>query len=403
MTAKHYDLIVVGLGAMGSSALHQASRRGATALGIDRFAPPHIMGSSHGDTRITRNAIGEGESYMPFIKRSNEIWREIEAATGKTLLHQSGGLIIGGEEAAAFHYQGDFVDESARIAEKFGIDYEIFSADELRRRFPLLKPRDTDRAYYEPSAGVLRPERCIDAQLELARQAGATIHTGERVTGYDIGAQGVTVASERSRYSADKLILSTGAWIGDFLPESHRAGIRVNRQLIHWFEAVDRRLFHPDRFPFVIWIGDSLEDFWSVFPAPDDGLAGVKLVTEQYHSSTAPDAVSRVVTEDEAADMYHRLTAPRIKGLRDKQLRAEVCLYTLTPDEHFVIDFHPASERVVIASPCSGHGFKHSAAVGETLARLALDGGSEFDISAFNLARLSKHSLPHPPAPSPAS
>ncbi len=391
MTEKHYDLIVVGLGAMGSAALYQASKRGASALGIDRFAPPHTMGSSHGDTRITRNAIGEGENYLPFVKRSNEIWRELEAATGGRLFHQSGGLIIGGEDAVAFHYQGDFVDESARIAEKFGIAYEILSADELLRRFPLLLPRDSDRAYYEPGAGVLRPERCIDAQLELARQNGATIHTGERVTGYDISASGVTVVSETSSYRADKLIIATGAWIADFLPETHRGGIRVNRQLIHWFEAEDRRLFHPDRFPFVIWIGDTLEDFWSVFPAPDDGMAGVKLVTEQYHTSTAADDVSRVVTAEEADDMYRRLTVPRLKGLREKQLEAEVCLYTLTSDEHFVIDFHPGSERVVLASPCSGHGFKHSAAIGETLMQLALDAGCEFDISAFNLGRLSEY------------
>ena len=389
MTAQHYDLIVVGLGAMGSAALYQGSRRGASALGIDRYTPPHTMGSSHGDTRITRNAIGEGEMYMPFVKRSNEIWRELEAAAGKTLLHQSGGLIIGGEEAAAFHYQGDFVEASARIADKFGIAYELLSADELRQRFPLLTPRDSDRAYFEPSAGVLRPEHCIETQLELARQSGAAIHTGEKVTGYEIGATGVTVTSETSSYSADKLILSTGAWIADFLPDTHRAGIRVNRQLIHWFEAEDRSLFHPDRFPFAIWIGDTLDDFWSVFPAPQDGMDGVKLVTEQYHTSTTPDEVSRVVTDEEAADMYHRLTVPRLKGLREKQLHAEVCLYTLTSDEHFVIDFHPATERVVVTSPCSGHGFKHSAAVGETLSHLALDGGSEFDISAFKLARLA--------------
>ena len=389
MTAKHYDLVVVGLGAMGSAALYQASKRGASALGIDRFSPPHTMGSSHGDTRITRNAIGEGEMYMPFIKRSNEIWRELEAATGRKLFHESGGLIIGGEDAVAFHFQGDFIDVSAQIAEKYGLDYEILSAEDLRKRYPLLKPRDSDRAYYEPNAGVLRPERCIETQLDQARDLGATIHTDEKVTGYQIGASGVTVDTEKGSYSAAKLILSAGAWIADFLPETHRGGIRVNRQLIHWFEAEDRRLFHPDRFPFVIWIGDTLDDFWSVFPAPSDGMAGVKLVTEQYHTSTTADAVSRAVTGAEAADMYHRLTVPRLKGLRDRQLHAEVCLYTLTTDEHFVVDFHPESERVVLTSPCSGHGFKHSAAVGETLVQLALDGGSAFDISAFNLARLS--------------
>ena len=147
--------------------------------------------------------------------------------------------------------------------------------------------------------------------------------------------------------------------------------------------------FYPERFPFVIWIGDRLEDFWSTFPAPRDGLPGLKFVTEQYHSSTHADALNRAVSADERDDMYQRLTRPRLKGVRDEQLRADVCMYTVTADEHFVIDYHPTSERIVIASPCSGHGFKHSAAVGETLAQLALDGGAEFDISGFSLARLS--------------
>lgn len=393
MTQTHYDLIVAGLGAMGSAALYQASKRGVKALGIDRFHPPHNLGSSHGDTRITREAIGEGEMYMPLVKRSNVIWRELEAATGQTLFHRSGGLIIGGENAVPFHYQSSFVDESARIAEKFGIEYEILDASQLRERFPLLLPGEDDRAHYEPGSGVLRPENCIQAQLDLAREQGARIHIGEKVTGYAIGSDGVTVTTEAASYRASKLILATGAWIADFLPEQHRGGIRVNRQLIHWFEAEDRQLFHPDRFPFVIWIGDTMDDFWSVFPAPPldkAGMPGVKLVTEQYHTSTKPDEVSRVVTPAEAADMYHRLTRPRLKGLRENQLHAEVCLYTLTTDEHFVIDYHPASRDVVFASPCSGHGFKHSAAIGETLAQLALDGGSAIDVSAFELARLAR-------------
>ncbi len=391
MTARHYDLIVVGLGAMGSAALYQASRRGATALGIDRFDPPHSLGSSHGDTRITRSAIAEGEIYIPFVRRSNEIWRDLEARTGRTLFHVSGGLIIGSDSSSAFHFQGDFVETSARIAQKFGIPHEVFGADEIIRRFPLLRPRPDERAYYEADAGVLRPERCIETQLELARQAGATIHTGEKVTGYEADAGGVTVTTETASYRAAKLILAAGAWIGELLPETHRGGIRVCRQLIHWFEAEDRSAFEPSRFPFVIWIGETLEDFWSVFPAPpleDGGMDGVKMVTEQYHTSTQPDEVDRVVTAAEKADMYQRLTRPRLKGLRERSLQAEVCLYTLTRDEQFLIDFHPATERVVLASPCSGHGFKHSAAVGQTLTQLALDGGCEFDISAFNLARL---------------
>lgn len=387
--ARHYDVIVVGLGAMGSAALYQASRSGANILGIDRYQPPHTLGSSHGDTRITRAAIGEGECYVPLVQRSGEIWRELESASGSTLFHRSGGLIIAPPSSnATFHGEGDFVEASARVATRHGIAHEIIDAEEIKRRHPLLKPREIDRAYYEPGAGVLRPERCISTQLEQARQAGATIQTGEKATGYQASAEGVTVTTERGAYYADKLILSAGAWMGDLAPEAYRAGLRVCRQVIYWFEADDIGLFDPEVFPWVIWIGDTLEDFWSSFPAPRDGVSGVKLVTEQYHTATRPDEVSREVTAEERDDMYYRLTRPRLKGLSDKLIRAEVCMYTVTPDEHFVIDFHPESERVIIASPCSGHGFKHSAAVGETLAQLALHGETEFDISSFGLARL---------------
>ncbi|MDE2749159.1 MAG: N-methyl-L-tryptophan oxidase [Chloroflexota bacterium] len=389
--AQGYDVIVVGLGAMGAAALYQASKRGARALGIDRFQPPHTLGSSHGDTRITRAAIGEGEFYVPLVRRSDQIWRELESLSGRRLFEQSGGLIIAPPSASAtFHGAGDFVEASARVAERHGIAHEVIGAEEIRRRHPLLKPRSIDRAYYEPGAGVLRPERCIQAQLDLARQAGATVQFGEKVTGYEAAADGLTVTSERGRYRADKLILSAGAWMADLLPGACRPALRVCRQVIYWFEAEDISQFDPRVFPWVIWIGESLDEFWSTFPAPPDGEAGVKLVTEQYHTATHPDAVKRAVAAEERADMFYRLTEPRLKGLRDNLIRAEVCLYTVTPDEHFLIDFHPESERVVIASPCSGHGFKHSAAVGETLAQMALDGESDFDISAFRLARLTK-------------
>ena len=388
--AEQYDVIVVGLGAMGSAALYQASVQGAKALGIDRYQPPHTFGSSHGDTRITRAAIGEGEFYVPLVRRSDEIWRELESDSGLTLFHRSGGLIIAPPSTSAtFHGEGDFVEASSRVARRHDIAHEIIDAEEIMRRHPMLKPRATDRAYFEPGAGVLRPERCITAQLDQARRAGATIHTGEKVTGYQVDAAGVTVTTEQGTHRADKLILSAGAWMADLVPPAYRVGMRVCRQVIYWFEAEDISQFDPTVFPWVIWIGDTLDEFWSTFPAPPGGVEGVKLVTEQYHTSTHPDAVSREVTAEERDDMYYRLTQPRLAGLRDKLIRAEVCLYTVTPDEHFVIDFHPASERVVIASPCSGHGFKHSAAIGETLAQLALDGETTFDISAFGLARLS--------------
>ena len=388
MKSNPYDLIIVGLGAMGAAALWQAAKRGARVLGIDRHDPPHDQGSSHGDTRITRLAIGEGEMYMPFIQRANDIWRELEAQTGQTLFHQSGGLIIAPQTGAAkFHADGDFVQISARIASKFGINHEVLDADEIRARFPLLTPRDTDRAYHETDSGVLRPERCIATQLRLAREAGADTRVNEQVITWDADANGASVTTDRDTYRADKLILSAGAWMTELLRDEWRGGLRVCRQQIHWFEADDLRLFAPDVFPYVIWIGDTPEDFWSTFPAPTDGVAGVKMVSEQYHTSEAVDKISRVVTDEEIADMAQR-TKRHLRGTGERSVRADVCFYTVTRDEHFVVDFHPASRRVALASPCSGHGFKHSAAIGESLAQMALDGGAELDVSGFALARL---------------
>ena len=389
MAGDRYDIIIVGLGAMGSAALYQASQRGARALGIDRYDPPHTLGSSHGDTRITRLAIGEGEMYMPFIRRANQIWGELEAKSGRTLFHRSGGLIIAPETGAArFHAEGDFVALSARIAGKFGIAHEILDAAQIAQRFPLLTPRDCDRAYYEPESGVLRPERCIQTQLELALADQAETRTCEAVVDYRADAHGVTVWTEKDKYRADKLILCAGAWMSELLPAPNRGQLRVCRQVIHWCEARDLRLFDPSVFPYVIWIGDAPEDFWSVFPAPADGVPGVKMVSEQYHTSEEVHAISREVTPAEIADMRQRLTVQRLRGTTERSVRADVCFYTVTRDEHFIIDFHPESRRVVMASPCSGHGFKHSAAIGETLAQMALDGGAELDVDGFAISRL---------------
>ena len=388
MTANHYDIIVVGLGAMGAAALYQASQRGARALGIDRYDPPHSLGSSHGDTRVTRLAIGEGEMYMPFIQRANQIWAELEAKSGRRLFHQSGGLIIAPVQGAAkFHAEGDFVTLSAGIASKYGIAHELLDAAQIAQRFPLLRPRDCDHAYYEPESGVLRPERCIQTQLELALADQAVMRTGEAVVDYRADADGVTVWTDQAAYRADKLILCAGAWMSELLPAPHREELRVCRQVIYWYEAHNLDLFAPASFPYVIWIGDRLEDFWSVFPAPADGVPGVKMVSEQYHNSEEVHAISREVTPAEVADMHQRLAAPRLHGITSRSVRADVCLYTVTRDEHFSIDFHPDSRRVVVASPCSGHGFKHSAAIGETLVQMALDGGAQFDVSGFALAR----------------
>jgi len=387
MVYNHYDVIIVGLGAMGSAALYQTAKRGANVLGIDRYSPPHIYGSSHGDTRITRQAIGEGEMYMPFIRRTNEIWRELETLTNQELYITSGGLIIS-PKAGGFdwHVSGDFVQHTADIAKKYGIDHSILNEEQVTQRHPLVKMHPQERAYYEPDAGVLRPELCIQTQIELAQQHGATIHTDEPVSNYTATSDGVRVTTDKGTYEADKLILTAGAWMTDLLPADYREQVEIYRQVIYWFEADNIDAFTGENFPFLICIGEKDEDFFSAFPTPKDGIKGVKVLTEQYEQTTTADTIDREVKPEEIAHLY-KMTQERLHGITDTLVHADVCMYTVTPDEHFILDCHPDSERVVLASPCSGHGFKHSAAVGETLAEMALDGKTTIDISDFSLSR----------------
>ncbi len=390
MSEHHYDVIVVGLGIMGAGALYQAAKRGANALGIDRFSPPHAHGSSHGDTRITRQAVGEGEMYMPFVRRSNEIWRELEQATQRNLYLATGGLIIAPQTGAAeWHANSDFVQETADLAAAHGIEHTILTADETMQRHRLLKLRPQERAYYEPGAGVLRAEVCVQTQIEQAVHHGAAIHTEEVVTGYEITPQGVYVTTDKGTYQADKMVLAGGAWMLDLLPAAYRPGLAVYRQVIYWFAADDLDAFTEENFPFIISLGDKQEDFYSAFPTLRDGIQGVKVLTEQYAHTTTAHTLDRVVKPEEVAHLYE-MTQTRLHGVSQTLVHADVCMYTVTPGENFIIDFHPESDHVVIASPCSGHGFKHSAAIGEALAELALTGTATLDIRGFSLTRLKE-------------
>lgn len=386
----HYDAIVIGLGAMGSAALYQLARQGANVLGIDQFRPPHTLGSSHGESRITRLAIGEGAAYVPFAQRSHAIWRELEAESGTPLLTLSGGLIIcpaGG--GAQFHGQGDFVEHTAAIANQFAIDHQILDAETVRQRWPQLRITDRERAYYEPTGGIVAVERAIETQLRLAKQRGATIHLEEQVLGYTATAEGVTVTTKAGAYQADKVILAAGPWVRTLLPKRLANQFSVYRQVIYWFETETPAQFHSDRFPFLIWIGNTQEEYFSIFPYTEGGTVGAKVLTEEYLETVTPTSVDRTVHAQEVQRIYRDFVQRRVGGVQARCLKSAVCLYTNTPDENFIIDFQPESERVIVASPCSGHGFKHSAAIGETLAQLALTGKSVLDISPFAFARLA--------------
>ncbi|HUO93607.1 MAG TPA: N-methyl-L-tryptophan oxidase [Rhizomicrobium sp.] len=383
---QKFDVIVVGLGAMGSAALYQLAKRGVRVAGLDRYSPPHDQGSSHGGTRITRLAIGEGAHYTPLVKRSHEIWREIEKETGADLLTQSGELIISSAaRKSSLHIEG-FFQNTVDAARRHGIAHELLDANQIRRRFPLFDIRDDEHGFFEPEAGFLRPEACIGAQLLLAEKHGAAIHRNEAVMTFESTAAGVTVTTDRGRYAADRIIVAAGAWLPTLLGGPFERLLRVYRQVQHWF-AVDGDVSQhtPEHFPVFIWeLADWPQGIYG-FPVIDG--FGLKVATEQYAETTSPDAVARSVGDEEIALMRERIAVPNIKGLSGRSTRSAVCLYTVTPDAGFIIDRAPQSDRVILASCCSGHGFKHSPAIGEILADMAERRAPAFDLAPFRLAR----------------
>lgn len=388
---KKCDAIVVGLGAMGSATLYQLSRRGVKALGIDRFHPPHERGSSHGHTRITRLALGEGPQYVQFARRSHEIWRELEAATGRSLLRVVGGLIYGSAtRREQVHGASDFLQTTIDVARLNGISHEVLDASSLRERFPQFIWRGDELGYFERDAGFVHPEECITAQLEEASRLGATIQTGEQVITLQTSGGTVRLTTDRDQYEGPHLIICAGAWMPLLMPQLAKRA-RIFRQVLFWFESGGpHNLFTPDRMPVYIRVPDAGTGMFYGFPAVNGPDGGFKMAGEQFDRTCAPDEIEPDVHAEEIAAM-HAIASPHLR-IRSRCVRTVVCKYTVTPDFHFVIDHAPDSDRVWFASACSGHGFKHSAAIGEALAEVTTEGRTQFDLSAFRLDRFDTSS-----------
>ncbi|HEY1637377.1 MAG TPA: N-methyl-L-tryptophan oxidase, partial [Rhizomicrobium sp.] len=380
-----YDVAIVGFGAVGAAAALQLSQRHANVIAFDRFEPPHAFGSSHGETRVTRLAVGEGDHLTPLAMRSHELWREIERESGADLLSQSGALIISsGDNAAQTHVSG-FFGKTVAAANAFGIPHEMLSAAQVRARWPAFNMHDSEFAYFEPSAGFVRPEACVAAQLQLARAHGAKIRASETVLGFQPSGDTVVLTTNKARYEASRLILAAGAWLPQILP-AFAPLFKIYRQTQFWFAVDDPAAFAPARFPVFIWeLRNSRRGIYG-FPAID-GAAAIKIASEEFAGTTTAETV-REISQAEI-DAVYRLLAPHLSGVTPHCLRATACLYTVTPDFGFVIDTHPDSERILIASACSGHGFKHSPAIGEILADMALGLRPKFDLAPFRLRRLS--------------
>ena len=393
-----YDTIVIGLGAMGSATLLQLARRGQRVLGLDRWDPPHAWGSTHGDTRITRCAIGEGEDYVPLVLRSHEIWREIEAETGAELLTQCGALILAPREGSAVvHGKAGFVSRTIQAAKRFAIPHEVLDADETMRRFPQFRLSGDEVVYYEPGGGYVRPERCVAAQLALARRHGATIRPNTQVTSIARDGDGVRVTTATGdSFTAAEAVLAAGAWSPGLAGPTLAQHMAVTRQVLHWFHPADPAAFAPGRCPVYIWTyGNRPEQGFYGFPVPPE-TTGVKIAMEQYLATVAdPDRIRREVTPAEAEAMHRAHLATRLPGVLPGALRSAVCLYTMTADGDFLVARAPENDRVLLVSACSGHGFKHSAGLGNAVADL-LTGGGDAALGPFAVGRPALTAVPIP-------
>lgn len=374
---------------MGSATTYNIAKRGQRVLGIDQFSPPHTKGSSHGDTRITRLAIGEGDQYTPLALRSHEIWRSIEQETRKDLLTVTGGLIVGdmsGNQQS--HGNSNFLSQTIATAKKFGIQHEVFNADQIRKRFPQFAVEDAETGYFEHEAGFLRPETCVSTQLELAERYQAVLHKDERVLEVlPQGDQSVRINTTAGTYEAGKAVITAGPWVKDFLSPALAKNFSITRQVLFWIDAPGAmEQFTPGKFPVFIWASNRSAQPVYGFPAIDGPAGGVKIATEQFGQTTTPAAFEENVSADEKEDM-RRSALQLFPALRGACVKAVACKYTTTPDFGFVIDTLPDHPQILVASPCSGHGFKHSAAIGESISQMVIDGKSKLDMSKFTFER----------------
>jgi sarcosine oxidase len=373
-----HDVIVVGLGAMGSATAYQLARRGQSVLGLEAFGRAHQLGSSGGLTRVIRLAYFEHPDYVPLLRAAWDLWPEIEAESGQELLLRTGGLYAGRRGSAV-------LDGALLSAQRHDLPHELLDAGEAGRRFPALRLDDDMAALHEPLAGILYPERCIEAHLMVAQRHGAELHFEERVSGWSSNRGGVEVTTDRGRYTAQRLVLAAGAWLPKLLPDLDLP-LSVERQPLFWFEPTDSAApLGPDRLPVYIVELDAEHAFYGFPLLPGQG---VKVARHHGGRPTDPDTVEREVTDADEAEV-RRFVEHYLPAAGGRRLEGRVCLYTNTPDFNFIIDRHPAEPRVVILSPCSGHGFKFSNIVGSIAADLALAGATSFEIGFLSVGRFA--------------
>lgn len=375
---KDFDVIVLGLGANGSSAVYHLSKTGTKVLGIDRFTPPHTHGSSHGQSRIIRQAYHENPLYVPLVKEAYNLWYEIEKTAGKKLFLKTGGLMLGSADSAVIN--------GARLsAETCDIPFEYLDNNSIKKRFPAFRPSHNTVGLLEKDAGILFPEACVQTYLQEAHKNGAVLHNNERVIRIVPNENFIEIITDKTTYYTSKLIISAGAWLNELMPDLHLP-LTVERQVLYWFINTNKKLqqhFLPANLPVYIWEYLPGKMFYG-FPDLGDGI---KIAFHHAGEPVTPDTLTKAVSEDEINSIT--AVAEKYLNIDAKFNYSATCMYTNTPDENFIIDFHPHYNNIIIASPCSGHGFKFASLTGKILSDMATGQQVLFDLSPFRISRFA--------------
>jgi sarcosine oxidase len=374
---RSYDVAIVGLGAMGSAALFHLARRGVKAAGIEQFQPGHDRGSSHGESRAIRLGYFEHPSYVPLVRIAYENWRELERLTGETVLTTT-GIVEAGRPGSRL------VAGSLEACRLHGLEHEVLTPAEVRRRFPAIELPDDYSAMFQPQGGFVRADLANALHLRLAQEAGAEVLTDAKVGTIEPRGEGVRIVAGESTIEAGKVVVAAGPWISELVPEL-RPQLFLNRMVLCWYEPKQPELFAPGALP--VFAIDGEDDL--VYGFPDFAGLGFKCASHfgSGRLASADAARQDAGPADEARtrrflEKYLPAAAGRLKAMK-------TCIYTMTPDEDFIIDLLPSDPRIVVASPCSGHGFKFASVIGEILADLSTEGATRHDISRFRMNRFA--------------
>ena len=373
--SQEFDCIVIGVGGMGSSTLYNLAKRGRRVLGLEQFDIPHAEGSSHGVNRIIRLAYYEHPSYVPLLRRAYELWSEIESVTGEQLLYKTGSI----DTAPSGHEVFEGSLESCLLHD---IPHRVLNHAQINEQFPGYQLPPGHMGLLQEDGGFVLSERSIVAYANAAMSAGAEIHAREVVTGWESDQGGVRVFTDRSEYTAERLVITAGAWTSGMIPILDELAV-PERQVLAWLQPLDGSLYTPEVFP----VFNAYFDEGRYYGFPVFGIPGFK-VGRYHHLEEVidPDSKIKTVTGEDEAVLRSAVERyfPKANGTT---MTLKTCMFTNTPDEHFIVDLLPGNTQVAVAAGFSGHGFKFASVIGEILADLAITGETEHNIDLLKIDR----------------